>query len=150
MRKISVGLLALLALALSALPAGAQWAPSMLNPDPCKVGYSQLQEAAITITSATTTQLVAAVNGKGIYVCGLLLYSVGGTSQFEYGTGTACTGTNALTWTLPVSAAATPAQNIFPGSTIMYAPAAATGNGLCLVSGASTSATAGILLYVQQ
>jgi hypothetical protein len=151
MRKISVGLLALLIVALSVLPARAQFYPaSQLNPDPCKSGVSQIQQVAISISSATTTQLVSPSNGKGIYVCGLYLESVGGTSTFEYGTGSACTGTNAITGALPVAAAATPAQSLFTGNTLFYAPSAATGNGLCLVSGASTSATAGWMLFVQQ
>lgn len=148
MRKISVGLLVLLALALSVLPARAQ--VSQYFPDPCKAGFTAMQVAAISVTSATTVQLVAPAAGKGIYVCGLYLDSVGGTSTFEYGTGTTCVGTTALTGALPVAAAATPTQSIFPSLTFLSVPSTATGNGLCIVGGTSTSATAGFIDYVQQ
>lgn len=138
-----IGLFALLTIG-----AGVAHAQSQLNPDACTTGFSKMQEAAISVTSATTTQLVSPVNGQGIYVCGLQLNSVGGTSTFEYGTGAACTGTNAVTG--PLAASST--QSIFPGQprTLFYAPSASTGNGLCIVSGTSTSATNGWLLYVQQ
>jgi hypothetical protein len=65
--------------------------------DPCFV--SPKSTVSVSITTATTTQLVALAAGKTIYVCGFTA-TVGASSTiaFEYGTGSTCgTGTTALT-----------------------------------------------------
>lgn len=99
---------------------------------------------AINVTSATTTQLVALSAGKSVHVCSVAVSSVGGTSTFEYGTGSTCgTGTTALTGAF----AAASTVSLGGGGDKFTAPA---GNALCLLSGASTTATAGVVAYVQQ
>lgn len=123
---------------------------SQLNPDPCQVGYSAMLSVPIAEATAETKQLIAPSTTKAIYICGISILSVGGTSQLEYGTGSACTGTNKLTGTY----AAASVVNIFPGhQTILTVPADATGvapNGVCIIAGSSTTATAGFISYVQQ
>ena len=136
-----------------AVAVGTVWAqsgPSQLNPDPCQVGYSAMKSVPIAQATAATTQLVAPLTTTAIYVCGISINSVGGTSQLEYGTGASCTGTHALTGTY----AASSTVSIFPSHmTLLSIPADSTGvapNGLCIVSGASTTATGGFISYVQQ
>ena len=111
--------------------------------DPCST--TAKSSVAISVGSATTTQLVALSAGKKVYVCGLAVSSVGGTTTFEYGTGSACaTGTTTLSGAF---AAASTVSLPGGGTTLFTAPS---GNALCLLSGTSTSATAGVLTYVQQ
>lgn len=57
------------------------------------------QNAAISVTAAATTQLVAAVTGRQIRVCNFALtISASGTAKFVRGTGTNCgTGTTDVT-----------------------------------------------------
>lgn len=113
-----------------------------VSSDPCNTAIKS--SVAISITSATTTQLIALSAGQHIYVCGVALSSVGGTSTFEYGTGSSCgTGTTSLTGPFPASSTV-----ILSGAETKFT--APVGNALCLVSGTSTSATGGVLTYVQQ
>jgi len=124
---------------------------SQLNPDPCAAAVSGVSGApamlGVPIAEATaeTHQLVAPVAGQKVTVCGLVLNSVGGTSQLEYGTGTACTGTHAMTGTFAASSTLTalPTRQMVLGST----PAS---QGVCIVAGSSTTATGGWMLYIQE
>lgn len=70
--------------------------------DPCQVPTIVKTSVAVNITSATTTELVAASSGKSVYLCALKSSMAGTTPTltFEYGTkvSTACdTGATALT-----------------------------------------------------
>lgn len=141
-----ISLFAVLALfvGMAGAPAFAQ---SKLFPDPCNAGFSQTKSVAINVSSATTTSLVAPVTGQTITVCGLWLNSVGGTSTLEYGTGATC-GTGTQVMTGPLAAATT--VSIFPSGGSSVLQSTPVSQRLCILSGSSTSATAGWLLYVQQ
>jgi hypothetical protein len=125
--------------------AGLTFAGTAFLSDPCAHGVHL--SVPIAEATAETHQLVAPVNNQAIYICGYVINSVGGTSQLEYGTSTACTGTHALTGLYAAS------SNVSFGgstSTVLSAPAASTGNGVCIVAGASTTATGGEIVYVQE
>jgi hypothetical protein len=112
-------------------------------PDPCASG--NLQVAAIAASEAGTTQIIALVATQSIYICGMSLNSVGGTSTIEYGTGSSC-GTGTTTVTGAYAASST--VSIFPAHmTIIPIPK---GNAVCLLAGMSTSNTAGFFTFVQQ
>ena len=109
--------------------------------DPCQ-GAGRVT-VPINITSATTTSMVAPITGSYIFVCGLSVNSVGGSTTFEYGTGSTCgTGTTALTG--PLAAAGT--ITTFPTNSLIQTPVS---QRLCILSGASTSGTNGWFTYVQ-
>jgi hypothetical protein len=125
--------------------------------DPCS--YQPKSSAAINITSATTTQLVAVSGSTAVYVCGFAV-TIPNTATtatsvlFEYGTSTNCTGTHALTGTFgsndAVAVSANPTVVTYgDGSSTVFAGAAS--NGLCAVTtGNGTLAIEGVMTYVQQ
>jgi hypothetical protein len=115
--------------------------------DPCQNPTILKQFKSVSITSATTTQLIALSSGKVVYVCGLRA-TVGGTSptlQFEYGTGTNC-GNGTTTVTGAITPVLNDLINLSGEGTQFYTPA---GNAVCLVSG-GTPTIKGYLQYVQQ
>jgi hypothetical protein len=114
-------------------------------PDPCLARGTAKSSVAVSINSATTTQLVAISGTKAIYVCGFNVWvPTGNTITLEYGTGSSCgTGTTALTGAVPASSSVSMGY----GGTVMTAPSA---NALCALSTGTTSSTAGVLTYVQQ
>jgi hypothetical protein len=115
--------------------------------DPCANLSVPKSSVAINISTATTTQLVAVSASKAIYACSFAA-SVAGTAPtvlFEYGTSTACTGTNALSGTLAITTGSY--VTLGWGGTIFTAPAT---NGLCLVSGGTLPSVQGVLTYVVQ
>lgn len=118
--------------------------------DPCNSGAAK-QSAAISITTATTTQIVAPLAGRQIFVCGIttILQALGGTgtAQWEYGTGAACgTGTTTLSGALYFNNNIISFSNA--GTTLLTTPA---GNALCIVTvGTSTNFVEGWVTYVQQ
>jgi hypothetical protein len=100
----------------------------------------------ISISTATTTQLVAAVGGKAIYVTAWDVISAGTTNfSFEYGSGSNCaTGTTALTgaYSLVAQFGAAKGSGLGP---VLVVPA---GNALCAVSSAAVQVS-GSLAYTQ-
>lgn len=147
MRRIALLILAMVAFAPRLAHAQAQ----TNSFDPC----AQLPKssAAINISSATDTQLVALQANTPIYVCGVTLNQVDGTgsSQFEYGTGSNCaTGQTALTGPIYASTVAnkvtnsTVQPNAFSGSQL----AVPAGNALCIKS-TGTIQQSGWVTYVQ-
>jgi hypothetical protein len=111
----------------------------------------------ISISSATTTQLVGLVSNQAIYVCGFSFDVVpsattADTAQLSYGTGTNCgTGTTALTGQYGAGYATTGPPILYTsGGQDMTAAKAPTGNALCLVSAGTTVSIQGVLTYVQQ
>lgn len=136
----------------------AQVGPSGLNlvqtaafpSDPCQNPSVVKLSAKLNVTTATTTEIVAPVAGKSIYVCRVLA-SVVGTSptvQFESGTkvSTAC-DTNPVTITGAVAVPTTTIISWGGAETILNDPAATE---LCLVSGGTTPNILGWIDYVQQ
>jgi hypothetical protein len=97
----------------------------------------------IAVSSAGTTQLVAAIPGSAIYVTDWDVVAGGiGTFQLEYGSGTNCaTGTTALTGVYPATA-----QFGRAGVGHLFVPA---GNALCIVT-AGAAASQGFVAYSQQ
>ncbi len=115
--------------------------------DPCLSPGIAKSSVAINIAAAATTQLVGFVSGQTIYACNAnFTYSVAGSAQFEYGTGTNCgTGTTTLT-----GAMVTTANEYLPlgwGGTIFKTAAS---NALCVVTTGTTPSMQGVLTYVQQ
>jgi len=145
---------------LSGLVTGTFGAPSsqvlsVQNNDPCS--YAAKSSAPITITTATTTSLVAVSGATAVYVCGFSftiseVTTTANTLQFEYGTGAACTGTTALTGLYgaggvtagdPIAIA-----NGNAGATVFKTPAS---QGVCAVTAIGASGSfQGVLTYVQQ
>lgn len=117
--------------------------------DPCANPNVAKSSVAISVTSATTTKLVALSSGKIVYVCGFSA-SMSGTAPtmlFEYGTnvsGECDTGTTALTGAyIPTSGAFVQDR----GFGTIFATAAS--KDLCVVSG-GTPVLKGVLTYVLQ
>jgi hypothetical protein len=151
-------------LVLAALFVCCEVAPCLAasTPDPCVSG-SFKQSTSVAITSATTTRVVQAVSGHGIFVCGFAL-TLNGTSgtattaQFEYGTQVTnpCdTGTTVLTGPLGQQAAGASTQGTAAsvvtsgngGATVFSAPA---GSQLCILStGSGSSLINGVVTWVQ-
>lgn len=125
--------------------------------DPCLSPSVKKSSVPINITTATTTQLVAASANAAIYVCGYSftisqVATTANTLQFEYGTGASCgTGTTALTGLFGAGGvtAAPPLLIQAPSDgTDITAPA---GNALCAVTAIGASGSfQGVLTYVQQ
>jgi len=115
--------------------------------DPCKNPNVQTSSVVINISSTGTTQLVAPVAGKAVYVCQVT--ASGGsaaTATLEYGTGSNCgTGTTTLTGALALNA--TQPVSMGWGGAVVTAPA---GNALCLLAGGTVTTAQGVLSYVQQ
>lgn len=100
----------------------------------------------ITVSTATTTQLIAGISGQSIYVYAWDISStIANTVQLEYGTGATCgTGTVVLTGAYPLSAAAPMTVGAF--GTLFTVPR---NNNLCLITTVST-AVGGHVSFVQQ
>jgi hypothetical protein len=100
----------------------------------------------INLSTATTTQLVAAVSGKAIYVTAWDVIAAGTTNfTFEYGTGTNCVaGTTALTgpYGLVAQFGAAKGSGLGP---VLVVPA---GNALCAVNSATVQVS-GSLAFTQ-
>lgn len=120
--------------------------------DPCQVFPKQT--AAINISTATTTQLIAPLSGAPVYVCGMVLNQVNGTGSLalEYGTGTTCgTGTTAMTGTIFAATTSSGTTNTTVNSSkdqpsMAVAP---NSNAVCALS-TGTIQQSGWITYVQQ
>ncbi len=122
--------------------------------DPC---FGTLKSSvAISVTSATTTSLVAISGNNAIFVCGFVMTiapsaTAADTAQFEYGTGSACSSPTVLTGTFGngdlTSAAGVAVVSYGIGGTSFIAPS---GTGLCIVTTGTAVNVQGVLTYVQQ
>ena len=133
-------MLRLLALALALVlcgPASAQ--QSVVVP-------ATMASVAITVSSSTTTSLVAPITGKAIYVTAVDVIASGtGDIQFVYGTGATCgTGQNALTGNYPLTAQVGFTKGTGVGA-LWVIPS---GNRLCVITDAAIT-YAGSLAYAQ-
>jgi hypothetical protein len=102
--------------------------------------------AALTMTTATTTQIVALQSGKNIYICGFVINGGGTTTaRLVQGTGTNC-GTG--------QANITPSFNLATGTVIAhgsglgYVGKTAAGSALCATN--SAAATSNIFVTYTQ
>jgi hypothetical protein len=102
--------------------------------------------AAINVSTATTTQLVALSGSTVIYVTSFDVIAGGtGNITFEYGTGASCgTGTTALTGAYPLIANSGISKGSGTG-TILKVPA---GNALCVLTSAAVQMS-GSISYLQ-
>jgi hypothetical protein len=121
---------------------------SHASTDPC--GSSQLAKTSVAIAAAaaTTTQIVAAVTGSSIYVCGYQVSQIAtaGTLQWVNGTGASCgTGTTNLTGAMGVTAS----SPISYGGGAAYVMKVPQSNALCLVTTGAGGTAAGIVTFVQ-
>jgi hypothetical protein len=137
-------------------------APSATNPlfvatgDPCTSAAKS--SAAINITTATTTALVAVSGSTTVYVCGFSITiapsaTTADVAAFEYGSGVACAtspisltggfGNGDLTTASPV----VPVSYGGGGATIFKSAAS---NGVCMITAGTTVNVQGVLTYVQQ
>ncbi len=108
MKKLFVLLLWALICPQLALAQGPQRLCYTTDGQNCVPAVQASNSAAISISTATTTQLVAAVTGKRIFVTAWDVIA-GGTGNFTlvYGTGSNCgTGTTSLTGAYPLTAQA--------------------------------------------
>ncbi len=120
--------------------------------DPCgSPSYTKMSFQAAVSATAGTTELIAAVKGKNIHLCGLYIVGTGGTTPtWQLKVGTKATNpcdTNGATVTpaFPASTSApgTAAQIGFYGGEILNTGEYALGSGvssseLCLVAGGTT------------
>jgi hypothetical protein len=119
--------------------------------DPCFSPNTTKSSAPFTITTATTTQLVAGVAGKSVYICGFTVTMsatlVANTFQITAGTGATCTTPTNLSGNYNSGILTTGATSIshqFP-----LTPSAA-GQSVCAVTTVGTGPTiAGTVSYVQ-
>lgn len=124
--------------------------------DPCASPGTTKSSAAISITSGTTTSLVAVSGSTTVYVCSFSatisqVVTTANTLQFEYGTGAACSSPTTLTGTYGAGGvtAGIPIVVKDGGAYTLFKSAASAG--ICAVTtiGASGSFQ-GVLTYVQQ
>lgn len=130
--------------------AQAQPAPTQLcyttNGSNCSRSVQASQSAAINISTATTTQLVALQTNQTLYITSWDVMA-GGTSNFtlEYGTGTTCgTGTTILTGAYPLIAQAGISKGNGLGPVLIVPP----GNALCALTSGNVQHS-GSVSYVQ-
>lgn len=112
----------------------------------CIPEFGASNSIKISNAAASTTELIAAVSGKLIYVTHFnFMASNTNNVKLVYGTGTNCgTGTTDLTGAYPLIAQAGISAGIGLGS-ILFVPAS---NALCITASGS-SLVAGALSYVQ-
>ena len=124
--------------------------------DPCMNPLIAKVSTPVNITTATTTLEVPISGSTAIYVCALSftiseVVTTPNTLQFEYGTGTNCTGTNKLTGLFGgggVTAGDPILVHAGFGGTLFTAPAS---NGLCALTAVGASGSfQGFISYVQQ
>ena len=120
--------------------------------DPCQNPSIAKSFKVVNISTATTTELVAAVAGKAVYLCGLKA-TVAGTSPtilFVTGTkvSTACdTGAANQSGTYAITTGTLVELGLGGGVSLLTG---ASGGELCLTSGGTTPSIQGNLAYVQQ
>ena len=117
--------------------------------DPCQSPNILKLSVPVHITTATTTELVAASAGKTVYVCAYSLVAVGtGATTFKTGTkvSTACdTGATSIT-----------GSPLFPTTTLVTTAgthvqfAGASGGELCVTTASGATSLDGFVDYVQQ
>jgi len=136
----------LLSISNSVAQVGTQQLCYTTNGNNCVQGIAASNSAAISVSTATTTQIVALSTGKQIFVTSFDFMSAGTTNfTFVYGTGTNCgTGTTSLTGAYPLIAQAGVSKGNGLGS-ILVVPS---GNALCVTNSQAIQVSGGVS-YVQ-
>lgn len=125
--------------------------------DPCQSPSALKSSVSISITTATTTQLVAPSGSTAVYVCGVSMTiapsaTTADTISFITGTGATCGGSTVTkTGTFgngDLTSAAGVAFVTFadPGTTF----SAAASSGVCAISAGTAISIQGVMTYVQQ
>lgn len=125
-------------------------ATAAVGSDPCQNPSVVKQSVKVAIASATTTEILAPVAGKVIYVCRVLASVVGTSPTIQFTSGTKVTtacDTNPVTITGAVAVATTTVVNWGGAETVINDPVATE---LCLVSGGTAPSIQGWIDYVQQ
>ena len=93
--------------------------------------------APLSLSTATTTQIVALVSGKAVYVCAFVLNGGGATTaKLVSGTGTNCaTGQVSLTPAFTMASG----TNVATGGGLGYVAKTAAGNALCVTNSAAAA-----------
>lgn len=142
-------LASLFLLALGVSYANAQGPQSLCyttNGVNCVPAVQASNSVAISVSTATTTEVIPLVSGKRIYVTSWDIIAGGtGTITIKYGTGSSCgTGTTSLTGAYPLIAQAGIVKGNGLGA-VLFVPA---GNALCITTSAAVQMS-GSLSYVQ-
>ena len=107
----------------------------------------------ISITTATTTQIIAAASSKKTYICGLYFYSASADNvAIVEGTSTCSSGiAGVIGGATPTNGVNLPANGRFelPAGKVAHAVTAGTNVGVCLITSAATP-LAGAVKWVQQ
>lgn len=123
--------------------------------DPCQGATAIKVGVAISIASATTTQLVTPVAGHLVFVCGYNFTLSGTTSptlQFTTGTGATC-GTGTINQTgamLGNNTTTNTAASIDSGGGGYTIFKGTSGQGLCAVTGGTAPSAQGVITIIQQ
>lgn len=124
--------------------------------DPCLNSSILKSSKAVSISSATTTSIVAVSGSTAVYICGGALTiapsaTTADTATLEYGTGASCTSPTVLTGAFgagDVTSAAPPiVVHLNSFGTSMTVPAS---NGLCILSAGTAVSIQGFISYVQE
>lgn len=124
--------------------AGAQAQPSIIGP-PNAIQCNQ--GASFAAASATTTNVITAVAGQRIYICGWHItstQSAANTFQLEYGTGSGCSSPTTITPALVVTSTA-PATDHMQFAVTQTA----VGAQFCVVTTGTTVGTNGVIWFAQ-
>ncbi len=129
---------------------------TLSNTDPCASPDIAKSSKAISVTSATTTSLVAVSGSTITYVCGFVMTiapsaTSADTAAFEYGTGASCTSPVLLTGTFgngDLTSAAPVVSVSYSGPFTLFKSAAS--NGICILTTGTAVNVQGVLTYVQQ
>lgn len=123
--------------------------------DPCSSVAKSSK--VISVTSGTTTSLVAVSGSTVVYVCGFSITIApssvtAATAVFEYGTGASCTSPTALTGTFG-NGDLTATVGVAPisyGGAAQTVFSSAASNGICILTAGNAVSVQGVLTYVQQ
>jgi hypothetical protein len=157
-RSPIAALLAVALLILSSLtPASADPILHTGTSDPC-LSVDNKASAKISVSSATTTGLVATSGSTVIYVCHFDMSIAGSatsaaTAQLEFGTGAACVTTqSAITGTYGSNdAAVSTVPTVVSGGDGGFSVAiSSAGAALCVVTAGTSPFVQGVVTYVQQ
>lgn len=116
--------------------------------DPCAQTVPK-SFAAVNIASATTAELVAAVAGKTVYVCGFFASMQGTTPSIQFKSGTKVTNpcdTSPVTLTGIFLPTAGTDLSLGYGGTLF---ASSSGGEICATAGGTTPSIQGFISYVQ-
>lgn len=146
MRKLALILWALLSLPTVAFAQQTNRPCHTSNGNNCIPEFGASASVKISVAAATTTELIALVTNKSLYITSFDFMAAGTNNvKLVYGTGTACaTGTTDLTGAYPLIAQAGISKGIGLGA-ILFVPVS---NALCVTT-SGAGQLSGSVSYVQ-